>query len=285
MFGSVLSVLLMGMVPAWGTQANVRALSGDIRVSPPAITDRMFSADFLAGLSASGVIVTDLESGQMLLGRDADTARPMASLTKLMTALLIVENHAPEELVTVPSDIADTEGNVVYLSPGERFSVGDLLSALLITSANDAAVTLARFHSGSTDAFVREMNRRARELGLTHTSYQNPAGLDAPSQRSSPRDLAWLATFVLTKPPIADRMSLSFARITGSRGSVLTLTHTHALLVDNPAILAGKTGTTDEAGQCLLSIVEAGDRRYVTVLLHSQDRYKDVRQILASLPR
>lgn len=299
MFGSFLSVLLMGMVPVWGTQENVHALSGDLQVAPPAFSADVLSTASLQTLSASGVIVTDLNSGQMLFGRAEDSARPMASLTKLMTALLIVENHALEERVTVPADIADTEGNIVYLPPGETFSVGDLLSALLITSANDAAVTLARFHSGSTDAFVAEMNRRARELGLTRTSYQNPAGFDAPTQKSSPRDLAWLAMFVLTKASIADRMALSNTQIHGSHGTVISLVHTHALLHINnqndsstgssvataAVVQAGKTGTTDEAGQCLLSIVEVGGRRYVTVLLHSRDRYADLQQVLTLLPR
>ncbi len=293
MFGPVLSVLLMGMVPAWGTQQSAPPLPRVLHVAPPALDARLLAGERLASLSASGAVVMDLDSGQVLFAHAADTARPMASLTKLMTALLIVEGHALDETVTVPSDIAAVEGNVAYLPPGERFSVGDLLSALLIRSANDAAVTLAQFHSGSVEAFVREMNDRARVLGLTQTSYQNPAGFDAPTQRSTPRELAWLATYVLTEPAIAERMALSSAQIAGSRGSTITLTNTHALLraadasAGNAAAIvrAGKTGTTDDAGQCLLSIIEAGGRRYVSVFLHSADRYADMRQVLASLPQ
>lgn len=311
MFGSVYSVLLMGMVPLWGTQAPAPVWPHVPTVAPPALESHRGVSRSPASLSASGAIVMDLDSGQVLFAQDADTARPMASLTKLMTALLIAEAHDLDEMVTVPSTIGDVEGTVAYLLPGERYSVGDLLSALLIASANDAAVTLARFHSGSSEAFVAEMNTRARILGLTHTSFHNPAGFDAPTQYSTPRELAWLATFVLRNPAIAQRMTWPSVRITGSRGTVLTLVTTHALLRTPPAlpetdvvayqadaavvsidasdrqtepiVRAGKTGTTAGAGQCLLSIIEADGRRYVSVLLHSQDRYADARHVLAGL--
>lgn len=285
MFGPILSVLLMGMVPVWGAQEHMQALSQTIQVAPPASSAGNLKLDALdESLSASGAIIVDLESGQTVYAMNHAVPRPMASLTKLMTALIIVENHALDELVTVPADIGEVEGNKAYLSPGEKFTVGDLLSALLIMSGNDAAVTLAVHHSGSTTAFAREMNERAEMLGLKETSYQNPAGFDATIQRSSPRDLAWLAMFVMRDPAIAERMSTSFQQITGSRGSVIPLTHTHELLrSDDEEILAGKTGTTPSAGQCLLSIVSMHGKQYVTVLLHSSDRYADMRKMLASL--
>ncbi len=284
MFGPLLSVLLMGMVPVWGVQGDTSALARDIHIAPPALTASLLMADMDRMLTASGAIVVDLESGQTMYQRDITTPRPMASLTKLMTALLIVEHHSLDEVVTIPNDIGDVAGTVAYLPAGERFTVGDLLSALLIMSGNDAAVTLARYHSGTMEAFAAEMNDRAEHLGLRDTSYQNPTGLDAPSQQSSPQDLAWLAMYVMRKSAIADRLSTPQAQISSISGKTLTLTHTHQLLrADEPEVLAGKTGTTDAAGQCLLSIVEANGRRYIAVILHSRDRYADMRSILSML--
>lgn len=285
MYGPILSVLLMGMVPVWGGQGDLTALSSDITVAPPAST-QTFALDMLDDrLTASGAIIVDLDSGQTVYERSTGVSRPMASLTKLMTALIIVESHDLDEVVTVPREAAEVIGTRARLPAGEQFTVGDLLSALLIMSANDAAVTLADYHSGSVEAFVEEMNVRARELGLKNTVYENPVGLDAPSQKSTPRDLAWLAMFVMRFPEIAERMGTPTMQISTVTGKTLTLTHTHQLLraEDQETILAGKTGTTDAAGQCLLSIVEADGRRYIAVLLHSRDRYADMRQVLGML--
>lgn len=282
MYGPLLSVLLVGMVPVWGMETDAPLFTRDISVAPPMIQASLGELD--SRLTASGAIIVDLESGQTLFRRNIGVSRPMASLTKLMTALLIVENHSLDEVVTVPKDIDDVVGNVANLPAGEQFTVGDLLSALLIMSANDAAVTLAEFHSGSLEEFADEMNDRAKALGLKDTIYQNPTGLDEAMQLSSPRDLAWLAMFVMKIPDIAQRMSTPEATITTLTGRTIALTHTHQLMLeDDREILAGKTGTTDAAGQCLLSIVEAHGRRYITVLLHSKDRYADMRQVMKTL--
>lgn len=296
MYGPILSVLLMGMVPVWGLQGGGRTDLQDITVAPPAshVLDGTAIRTLQNRLSASGVIVVDLDSGQAVYEHDADTARPMASLTKLMTALLIVEHHDLDELVTIPQDIPDVDGNVVHLPPGDQFLVRDLLSALLISSANDAAVTLARYHSGSVSAFVQEMNKRGRELGLKDTRYANPTGLDALQQRASPREIAWLTMYVLRNPLIAERMSERGTQIRSRQGKTIYLTHTHALLhasvtatnedqSDLAIVRAGKTGTTDGAGQCLLSIVNLEGKQYIVVLLRSLDRYADMRLVLDTL--
>lgn len=284
MVGPILSILLMGLVPVWGLGPSASA-GPTFRIAAPVARESASEVLRTLGnrLSASGVIILDLESGQALYGRSADTPRPMASLTKLMTALLIVENHGLDELVTIPQDIEDVNGNTAHLGAGDQYSVGDLLSALLMMSANDAAITLARYHSGSQSAFVAAMNERARALGLKTTIFANPTGLDTGRQQSSPRDLAWLAMYVLRHPPIAERLSTRGAQIRSRSGVITYLTHTHALLHADTAVRGGKTGTTDAAGECLLSIVEGKDRRYVVVLLRSLDRYGDMRLILDTL--
>lgn len=299
MYGSLLSVLFLGMLPAWGGGTTVTKFSTLLSVAAPALTS---PADFMAldtDLTASGVVIVDLDSGQTVYERGAGTSRPMASLTKLMTALVIIENHELDEIVTVPAKAGDVVGTDVRLPIGHRFTVGDLLSALLIPSANDAAYALAVFDAGSMEDFSVKMNQRATELGLSGTSYGNSIGLDHAEQQSSPRDLALLAMTVLRHDAIRQRMSMQQTSIKSLEGNTVALVHSHQLLdIPLSAVLtgsglqsgqaivrAGKTGTTDEAGQCLLSIVESRGRRYVAVLLHSRDRYADMRTILLSLSR
>lgn len=275
----------MGMVPVWGLNADGSAVTNELHVAPPALAWEGDVPDFARRLSASGIIITDLESGQTVFQKNASLEMPMASLTKLMTALVIVENHSLDELVRIPDDIEDVEGNAVHLPAGDTFTVGDLLSALLIKSSNDAAVTLARYHSGSEKEFANVMNERAKVLGLQDTHYDNASGLDSRRQESTPRDIALLGTFVMRIPAIAQRMSTPSDTITSLEGHSMSLMHTNNLIHGaNSSVIAGKTGTTDGAGQCLLSIVEEKNRKYVVVLLRSANRYGDMSRILPVLP-
>lgn len=281
----VLSLLLMGLIPVWGTGGMQGVDPAGIAVAAPAAAEQenLPFARLSGALSASGILVIDLDSAQTLYESGAERPRAMASLTKLMTALLIVERHDLRETVTIPPGVDRLEGSKAKLEPGDEYRVGDLLTALLVQSANDAAVSLAVHHSGSVDAFVAEMNRRAASLGLRNTVYDNPIGLDSPVQRSTPRDVAWLAMYVMRHPAIVDRMAMRSSTIRSASGTLVTLYHTHEMLHSSDSIVAGKTGTTDEAGQCLLSVVEAGGRRYGVVFLRSADRYADMRRVLAVL--
>ncbi len=286
MYGPLLSVLLMGTIPVWGIEIPTQSLQSQITVAAPTLLAQVpdGSGAISDALSASGAVVMDLDSGQIIFERRSAESRPMASLTKLMTALIIVEHHSLSEVVTIPQNIADISfGETEHLPAGERFTVGDLLSAMLISSSNDAAVTLARYHSGTVSAFAVEMNSRAKSLGLKNTSYANPVGLDAPQQDSTPLDLAWLAVYVMRNKEISERMAISDMQIRSLSGKTVALSHTHALLHEDSFVIAGKTGTTDAAGQCLLSIISENGRRYVVVLLHSRDRYSDMRRMLKFL--
>jgi D-alanyl-D-alanine carboxypeptidase len=277
---------MMGMIPVWGLPSP-QPLAASLTVAPPVVSSENGSArqlQFDHPMTASGIEIMDLESAQVLYSRNAEVSRPMASLTKLMTALIILENHSLDETVKVPLDVANIPGNDTdHLPAGNTFTVGDLLSAMLIISSNDAAVTLARYDSGTVAAFAEKMNARAKELGLTHTSYANPVGFDAPTQESTPQDLAWLALYVFRQPEIARRMSTPDTSITSLEGRTVNLSHTNELLHEDSFVIAGKTGTTDDAGQCLLSIVSEKGHDYVVVLLHSRDRYRDMHVILPAL--
>lgn len=276
---ALLSVLLMGMWHGGDSAVSDAQILRGLVIVPPAEEMVVDSR-----LSASGVIVLDRLSGQAVYGKQDRIRRPMASITKLMTALVVAENHDLSEIVTIPTAAESVPGNKAYLKAGEKFTVGDLLSALLIASANDAAYALAVYHSGSTDDFVAEMNARALELGLKDTSYANPAGLDDELQYSTPRDIAWLTNHVLGIEPIAQRMRRKWDRIDSLEGTEISLSHTHELIQSGGGeVIAGKTGTTNAAHECLVSVFTYEGREYIMVLLHSDNRYRDTRVLLGIL--
>jgi D-alanyl-D-alanine carboxypeptidase len=285
MYSAVLWVLLFGMLPVPAVPSASQVPIIDIPVaSPSPLKGFKPSTPFEVGrLSASGVLISDLESGQVIYASGENIARPMASLTKLMTAIIIAENEDLNEWVTVPDDVSAVDGAVERLPKGKQFTVGDLLSALLISSANDAAETLARHHAGSVTEFVSLMNARAEMLGLQGTHFSNPAGLDALDQRSTAADVAWLASFAFRHQEIRDRLSMRGTKIQSRDGTVIALTHTHALLHTDSPVFAGKTGTTNGARQCLLSFATIKGRTYVVVLLNSLQRYKDMQKVLKIL--
>lgn len=279
-----LSLLLLGMVPVPGSGGSDVVSAFDLPLASPAVLEaqQFPSRELARKLSASGAVIVDLSSGEEIFARNADRRRAVGSLTKIMTAIIIVENHDMSEVVTVPRDIQDIDGSKVRLPAGGNFTVGDLLSALLIPSANDAAEALAVYHSGSTEAFVEVMNERVKSLGLQNTSFANPSGLDDSDQFSTPRDIALLSAYALRNQEIRSRMSTSEETIISLEGKQIVLENTH-LLLRQGKVLAGKTGTTIAAKQCLFSLVSEHGREYLVVLLGSHERYVDMRAVLSIL--
>jgi len=200
---------------------------------------------------AAAAIVIDARDGTVLFEKDPDERRSIASTTKLMTALLALERADPDDVYTAGSYEASAIESKIDLAPGERMRVDDLLEALLLESANDAAVTLAEGIAGSRTAFVGQMNARARELGLHDTSYANPIGLDEQGNHSTARDLAKLARRLLRDE--------TFAAIVDSPRATLE-SGAAQRVVDNRNDLVGvhdfvdgvKTGHTMQAGYVLV---------------------------------
>ncbi len=286
MYRSIIAALLFGLVPvSLPPMDEVTPAIDSLAISPPSSPLEIDSK-----LSASGVLILDAKSGQKLYGKQIDVRRPMASLTKLMTAIIILENHELDELVTIPYKAARIEGNSAYLPVGEDFTVKDMLSAVLIHSANDAAYTLAVFHSGTVEEFAQEMNARAQALGLKDTRFKNSIGLDSFEQWTTPQDMAWLSAFAMSYEELISRLSKRGTRIKSVQGTYIDLVHTHALMhasssngdlsKDDARIAAGKTGTTDAAKECLMSLVEHNDRSFLVVLMYSSQRYIDMRKIM-----
>jgi serine-type D-Ala-D-Ala carboxypeptidase (penicillin-binding protein 5/6) len=216
--------------------------------------------------TARYAVVVDAGDGHVLYQRAARAHRPIASTTKLMTALLALEKFSLRKRLRAPSYHAGAAESVIGLRPGERMSVGDLLRALLLESANDAAVTLARGAAGSVKRFVGEMNVRAQELGLADTHYANPVGLDEPGNYSSALDLSRLASVLLKNETFAEIVDLPSARLgTGARPRMVD--NRNDLVARVPWIDGVKTGHTLDAGWVLVGAGSLKGAQLVSVVL------------------
>jgi serine-type D-Ala-D-Ala carboxypeptidase (penicillin-binding protein 5/6) len=216
---------------------------------------------------AAAAIVVDARDGTPILEKDAGERRSIASTTKLMTALLTLERAELEDVYVAPAYQAAAAESKIDLRPGERMRVADLLEALMLESANDAAATLAEGIAGSRAAFVAEMNARAAELGLEDTSYANPIGLDDPLNYSTARDLSALARRLLRDRRLARIVdSPSAALESGARPR--TVYTRNDLIPRVPAVDGVKTGYTSQAGYVLVgSATGSNGARVVSVVL------------------
>jgi serine-type D-Ala-D-Ala carboxypeptidase (penicillin-binding protein 5/6) len=217
--------------------------------------------------TAESAIVVDARDGTVMFAKRPDAERAIASATKLMTALLALEEAEPDEVFAAPAYNAMPAESRINLREGERMTVDDLLEALLLESANDAAVDLAENISGSREAFVDEMNARAEELGLEHTSYANPIGLDEPGNYSSAGDLATLTRALLRNRRFARIVDMPSATLeSGIRPRVVQ--NRNNLVGAYPWVDGVKTGYTLSAGNVLVGAAARGPRaRVVSVVL------------------
>jgi len=200
-----------------------------------------------AAIGAPNAIVVEVSTGESACERRADQRRPVGSAVKLMTALVTLEEARLSETFRASSyDPAPVESQIGLL-PGERMTVRDLLEGLLIESGNDAAMALAEGVSGSEGAFVRQMNRRARALGLDNTRYGNPIGLDEPGSYSSARDLVTLATHLRDEQPFFRRTVDERSVTLDSGATPRTFRNRNTLVRTTPWVNGVKTGTTTRA--------------------------------------
>lgn len=221
--------------------------------------------------ASSAALLGDLDDGTVLFRKDASTPRPIASLTKIMTALVVLERTAPNDVVRVgPAAVFARgdygAGSVLGLRVGERIRVRDLLYALLLGSANDAAVALAIHVSGSTDAFIELMDRRAAQLGMSRTSFMSPHGLDDRG-RSTPVDLFRLVRAADALPRFRSIVATRAHRIPDPLGPPRRIQNRNALLWLYEDAVGTKTGTTALAGPCLIGAAERDGRRLVAIVL------------------
>ena len=227
-------------------------------------------------------IVFDLATGDVLWRRRPLEPRPIASLTKLMTALVVVTSTRPHDLVRIHADALRYTGRSVgVLKRGKQVRVEALLNAALITSANDAATALAHHVGGSVRGFAQLMNERARVLGLSCSHFVSAHGAE-PANRSCAADLAALSRLAMAEPRIARIVRIPYTQIPAPvRGKQLYLPTTNPLLAAGyPGTIGLKTGYTTEAGRCLIAVVRHGRRTLGAVLLDSPNPGEQAKRLL-----
>ncbi len=230
-------------------------------------------------LSANSLIVLDVDSMATLYERNSSRKVFPASTTKVMTALIVLKNYPLDQLITVGQ--TKVEGNQVKLVPGERMTAENLLYCLLVGSGNDAAVVLAENYPQGTTAFVEAMNRQAQELKLENTHFTNPVGLDEEGHYSTAGDLARLAVEALKNPVFSRIVSTPSIVVTDESGQMTHfLKNTNELMGKLEGVKGVKTGWTENAGECLITLDERNGHKIVTVILGSKDRFGETQTLI-----
>ena len=233
-----------------------------------------------AGLSAEAWVIYDETLDFEIAEFRADRTAPMASTTKLMTALLVVENADLDDRVTISRRAQATGHKQIHLRSGETWAVGELLEAVMVVSANDAAIALAEHVGGSVGEFVELMNERASDLGLADTSYANPHGLDARGHYTSARDLLTLSREVMANSTLASMALRQHALLVDGDGSTERWSSTNELLGTFAGAIGVKTGWTTGAGDVLVAAAERDGRRLYVVVMGSNDANADAARLL-----
>lgn len=235
--------------------------------------------------SPKAKILYEANTGQVIFSLNADQKLPMASVTKVMTLLLLAEDIAGGKLtlddkIKASSYAAKAEGSTIWLSAGEEMTAAELLEAVIVSSANDACIALAENSAGSEAQFVKRMNDKASELGMTGTRYTNCVGFDDSGHYTTARDIA-VATAELMKHEVYRGWMLTW--LDYLRGGETQLVNTNKLVRSYNGLLGGKTGTTGNAGCCLTACAERGEMRLIAVALgcsEDSERFSVVKELL-----
>lgn len=230
-------------------------------------------------LTAKALFVFDPISDVVLVSKNERLELAPASTTKMMTALISLETFKPNQVLTVPDFYI--EGRKVKLVEGEKISAENLLIALLVGSANDAAEVLARNYPAGRKAFVKRMNEKSQELFLENTHFANPAGIDQVGHFSTAHDLARLTKYALSDKTFARIVSYPKVAVASLDGKIVhSFSNINQLLAEVPGVKGVKTGWTQEAGGCLVTFVERDGKKIISVVLGSQDRFGETKKII-----
>lgn len=225
-------------------------------------------------VSAESAIVMDA-GGTVFYEKNADSRCLIASTTKIMTGLLVCERCDPEAIVTVSPEAAGIEGSSLYLKAGEQLSVKELLYGMMLHSGNDAAAALAIYTSGSIEAFVQDMNERAKSLDLQNTHFANPHGLDSELNYATARDLALLSSAAMENDRFREAVGTKTACFESR-----TFSNHNKLLWQYPGAVGIKTGYTKAAGRILVSAAERNGRRVIAVTISAPNDWEDHKKLL-----
>lgn len=235
-------------------------------------------------ITAKSAILIDAKTGQILYDKNSSLRCAPASTTKILTAIIAIESGRLDEEVKVSARAAGTGGSSLYLYAGQIITLRELVTGLMMRSGNDAAVAIAEHLAGSVNGFVEIMNQRAQLLGAYNSHFRNPNGLNAPGHYSTAFDLAWMARYALTNPIFADVVSTKETNIEWldrkGHNQDRNLRNTNRLLWMFEEADGVKTGTTSQAGPCLVASATRDNQKLIAVVLHDHSRWYDSMKLL-----
>ena len=234
-------------------------------------------------ISAASVYALDISSGTPLFVRDIFTRRPIASIEKLVTAMVILDHHKLDEKVIVSKTAASQEGSRMWLVAGEEMTVENLLKGMLINSGNDAAVTLAEYDASTESAFVDKMNEKVLSLKLYNTHFSNAKGFYDPDNYSAAFDTMVFARAALEYPALRKIVMIKKSEVSSADGKLTHKLESTNELLENPYwdVVGLKTGRTPAAGESFVSLLKGpNEQEILTVMLDSPDRFKETKILL-----
>ncbi len=277
--GILLGLLLIGLesvTPSIATANSIAAQPAQVRT---AIASRQFPPWRVA--PAHGILLKELNSGRVLYEHDAGKRMSPASLTKIMSALVILEKGQLDDLVTISPNAARAHKTHLRMKAGQVFRLDDLLKAMLIMSANDACLAAVEHVGGDEAQFVALMNDKAVALGLADTHFSNGCGFDNPDHYSTAEDLATLSVIALDQPVFRQLVREERAIITPISGHRAYVLHnTNRLLGRIPGVEGVKTGFTSKAGRCLIAKVSQNGSDLLLVILNSKRRWNTATNLI-----
>lgn len=227
-------------------------------------------------VSAQSAILIEKTSGRVLYSKNPNERLPMASTTKIMTAICAIENGNMDKVIEISSSAAGVEGSSMYLEKGEKMTMRELLYGLMLSSGNDAAVAIAEDVSGSCEEFAKLMNKKAEEIGLENTHFTNPNGLPDEQHYSTAKDMAVLTAYALTNSEFSKIVSTKSYKIEGDgKAYPRVLSNHNKLLSMYKGCVGVKTGFTKAAGRCLVSAAQRDGMTLVAVTLNAPNDWSD----------
>ncbi len=226
-------------------------------------------------VSAKAAVLMNAQTAAVIYSRNPDVKLPMASTTKIMTALILTENTKADNEVKITNEMVAVEGSNMGLKAGDTVTCGDLLYGLMLPSGNDAANAIAIHIAGDIKSFAKLMNKKAQQLGCINTKFVTPSGLDSDGHSTTAYDLALIARAAIESEVIRQAVSTDYKVVKTKEGRELPLSNHNKLLKLYDGAIGIKTGFTKAAGRCLVSAAKRGDTTLIAVTLNDKDDWND----------
>lgn len=244
------------------------------------LQDNLYANEVNVSKGATAALI-DVDSGRVLYGKDMNQRMRIASLTKIITAILAIESGKMNDIVTVSSNASGKEGSSIYLAVGEKLKLSDLVYAIMLRSGNDAATAIAEHVSGSVEKFADLMNQKVKELGLTDTHFMNPHGLDNEQHYSTAHDMAVLTAYALKNPTFRQIVATKHYSIPWEgKEWDRSMKNKNKMLTLYEGADGVKTGYTKKAGRCLASSATQNGEQLAVVVLNDGNDWADSGRLL-----